>query len=249
MLSFRRIRNGFRAIRWREFACAPASCPFCGPSLFVRLDLSSSGIRCIRCAASTVHLSLGLVLRSEIGTLTDLAVCEFSANGPLVDFLNKNTRTLAISEFQEGAAPGSVCDGTRHEDVQGLSYPDQAFDLVLHTEVLEHVADDRRAFSELKRVLKAEGRMVFTVPFSGLPGTVERARIRDGQIEHLLPPVYHTDPWGKGAGILAFRDYGADIESRLQEAGFVDISIRRPQHAIPWLQACTVFSARVPGRD
>lgn len=244
MLLLKRIRSGLRTVRLRDFSIATAKCPFCGPSLFVRLDLTPSGIRCLRCAASTVHLSLGLSINSEVGALSGLRVCEFSASGPLVDFLKKNALTLALSEFQEGAAPGTMLGGTRHEDVQQLSYPDHCFDLVTHTEVLEHVADDHRAFSELNRVLKPGGRMIFTVPFSGRPDTVERSRMIDGQVDHLLPAVYHTDPWRKGAGILAFRDYGSDIESRLREAGFIDIAIRPPQHRIPWLQACTVISAR-----
>jgi SAM-dependent methyltransferase len=244
MLSLKRIRNGLREVRLREFSCGTSICPFCGPSLFVRLNRSASGIRCIRCAASSVHLSIGLVLRREIGSLSELDVCEFSASGPLVDYLKNNTRKLALSEYHEHVEPGGLRNGTRHEDMQQLSYPDHRFDLVTHTEVLEHVPDDRRALAELFRVIKPGGRMVFTVPLSGLPSTTERACLRDGRIEYLLPAVHHVDPWRKGSGILAYRDYGTDIEGRLLDAGFSDVSICHPQHRIPWLQARAVISAR-----
>lgn len=240
-----RLRSGLRAMSLRDFSCAAAACPFCGPSVFVRLNRSGSGIRCLRCAASTVHLSIGLVLRDIDADLSNLDVCEFSAHGPFADYLRKHAHSLALSEFHADAEPGSINHGTRHEDVQHLSYPDRRFDLVTHTEVLEHVPDDQRAFAELYRVIKPGGLMVFTVPLSSRPDTVERARLCDGQIEHLLPAVHHLDPWQKGIGILAYRDYGSDIEGRMRDAGFSDITIRRPQHRIPWLQACAVITARV----
>jgi SAM-dependent methyltransferase len=45
-----------------------------------------------------------------------------------------------------------------------LPYPDNQFDLVLSHEVLEHVQNDRRAVSEMVRVLKPGGRGVIFVP-------------------------------------------------------------------------------------
>jgi SAM-dependent methyltransferase len=49
--------------------------------------------------------------------------------------------------------------------VTDMSFEKSSFDSVLCSEVLEHVEDDRRAISELKRVLKAGGTLVITVPF------------------------------------------------------------------------------------
>jgi SAM-dependent methyltransferase len=52
---------------------------------------------------------------------------------------------------------------------EGLPFPDQAFDLILSHEVLEHVADDRQAVEEMLRVLRPGGRMVIFVPNLGYP--------------------------------------------------------------------------------
>lgn len=49
-------------------------------------------------------------------------------------------------------------------DVTALPFPDGAFALVLATDVIEHVADDRRALAEIRRVLAPGGRLVLTVP-------------------------------------------------------------------------------------
>lgn len=49
-------------------------------------------------------------------------------------------------------------------DVTRLPFAASSFDLVVALDLLEHVEDDQAAISELKRVLKPEGRLVVTVP-------------------------------------------------------------------------------------
>jgi hypothetical protein len=48
---------------------------------------------------------------------------------------------LAYSEYREGAEPGSVREGRRHEDITRLTYDDGSFDMVVTSETLEHVPD------------------------------------------------------------------------------------------------------------
>lgn len=49
-------------------------------------------------------------------------------------------------------------------DVQQLPYADDSFDFILCSHVLEHVPDDVKAASELRRVLKPDGIAVIMVP-------------------------------------------------------------------------------------
>lgn len=239
-----RLRSGFALLRAREFALAWRRCPFCGPSALVRLRADEIGVRCVRCAASVVHLSLGLALHNCAPDLRACDVCELSARGPLVAYLRRSARSLAVSEYFPGIVAGSIHSGVRCEDVQCLTYPDASFDVVTHTEVLEHVADDARAFAQLRRVLRPGGIMLFTVPLHGGTHTLERARLRDGVIEHLQPPVHHTDPLRGGRGILAFRDYGADIVERLLAAGFSQARIEPAPERLFWGYARAVIVAR-----
>ena len=46
-----------------------------------------------------------------------------------------------------------------------LPFPDQSFDAVLSTEVLEHLEDLNHVLGEMRRVVKASGMVVLTVPF------------------------------------------------------------------------------------
>lgn len=48
--------------------------------------------------------------------------------------------------------------------ITALPFADGCLDLVVACDVIEHVEDDRRVFSELRRVLKPGGRLVFSVP-------------------------------------------------------------------------------------
>jgi SAM-dependent methyltransferase len=171
-------------------------------------------------------------------------VCEFSAAGPLANYLRTASGSFSGSEYFDDVKPGDYRGGIRCEDVQRLTYSDESFDMVTHTEVMEHVPDDTTAFSELHRVLRPGGIMIFTVPLSGLAGTIERARLKNGVVQHMVEPIYHVDPLKGGAGILAYRDYGADIVDRLRSAGFREASIDTPDCTIPWLHLHPVIVAR-----
>ena len=49
-------------------------------------------------------------------------------------------------------------------EITALPYADDSFDLVTAFDVIEHVKDDGQVFDELKRVLKPEGCLIFSVP-------------------------------------------------------------------------------------
>ncbi len=238
------LSQAWRLLRWRELRIAGGSCPFCGPTLLLRLACDELAVRCARCGASAVHISLGWAMRHQAADLQERIVCELSARGPLAAFLLRLADTVCLSEFCEGAVPGSMHGGVRCEDVQQLSYADASFDLCTSTEVLEHVPDDARAFAELHRVLKPGGVLLFTVPLTRAETTLERARLENGQVRHLHPPMHHGDPLRPGQGILCYRDYGRDIGLRLLAAGFAEAAILPPDPRIPWSAAREVVYAR-----
>lgn len=62
---------------------------------------------------------------------------------------------------------------------------------------------------------------VYEMP-SRAQATVERAALRDGKLEHLLPPAYHGDRIRGRGKVLVYRDYGMDIVERLRREGFAE---------------------------
>ncbi len=64
----------------------------------------------------------------------------------------------------ERAREASAFGGVVQSPGEALPFADDAFDLVLSHEVIEHVADDRASVAEMVRVLKAGGRLALFCP-------------------------------------------------------------------------------------
>jgi SAM-dependent methyltransferase len=93
-------------------------------------------------------------------------------------------------------------------DVTDIHFPDEHFDVVYCSHVLEHVPDDRRAMAEFYRVLKKDGWAILLVPISA-EHTVEDTSI--------VEPADRRRVFGQEDHV---RRYGPDYVDRLREAGF-----------------------------
>lgn len=158
---------------------------------------------------------------------------------------------LAFSEYRGPNRLGEIIEGSRNEDICRLTYPDNAFDLVLSSDTLEHVHDFAAALAETRRVLRPGGRHIFTVPVLWTRARTEtRARIaEDGRIVHLMPALYHGRGRGAyrfipvGVDMLAFTEFGRDIVDYVRDAGFEPEVYRGADDGTG---ADIVFAGRVP---
>lgn len=120
---------------------------------------------------------------------------------------------------------GAVVKGIRHEDVENLSFADESLDLIISNDVFEHVPNPPKAFAECARVLKPGGIMLATIPFHRFNDfSVIRARLSDGNLEHILPPAFHGNPVSAD-GSLVFTDFGWDMLDTIKSVGFKDVGI------------------------
>ena len=195
-------------------------CPLCNFPFIIRLAKGEMGLRCPRCRASVVHMSIAHVLNANFDSLSDYSVYELSSRGPLVKYLNRSCKSLTVSEFWPDVSPGQWRNGIQCQDVERLTFSDESFDLCTSTEVFEHVVDDHVGFCEIRRVLRSGGTFVFSVPLRLNEKTLERAVIIDGEICHLAEPEYHDDILRGPGKVLAYRTYGFDITDKLLAAGF-----------------------------
>ena len=76
----------------------------------------------------------------------------------------KEVRNTFEAMHQAGEAPGTELAGTSNADATLLPFPDDTFDKIIASEVMEHIPDDLAALAELTRVLKPGGTMAITVP-------------------------------------------------------------------------------------
>jgi len=112
--------------------------------------------------------------------------------------------------------PGAVVDGIRHEDVEGLSFGDARFDVLICMDVLEHVNDPALAMQQMARVLKPGGELLLSVPFfAGSTGNVRRSQILEGEVVHHEPPAYHG-AFPPAHGWLVFWDFGWELVEELR---------------------------------
>jgi len=137
--------------------------------------------------------------------------------------LKKYIPDLVGSEYlAEDLISGQVVDGILHEDAMHLSFSDETFDVMVSQDVFEHVADYELAFKEMHRILKKDGKAIFTIPFNTIENEVEkRARIVDGKVEYLMEPLYHGNPLSD-KGSLVFNIFSWDLFDKLKECGFSD---------------------------
>lgn len=85
--------------------------------------------------------------------------------GELLTLLKRRGFCVHGTNFDPAPAPieGVAVDGGV-DLTRGLPYPEASFDLVLLTEVIEHLDNHRAAIGELSRVLKPGGRLILTTP-------------------------------------------------------------------------------------
>lgn len=209
-------------------------CPACGPSVIVRLGENGLSVRCVRCGASAIHLSILAVLKTMIPNLKEKHIYELSSRGPLFDYLERVSKKLTYSEHIDNVPCGKFLNGVQCQNIEQLTYSDENFDICTSTEVFEHVACDQAGFREIYRVLKPGGVFIFTVPLTKCKETVERAVFENGKIRHILPPEYHGDRLRGQNKVLVFRDYGLDITERLQSSGFRRTEIVTPENLLLW---------------
>jgi SAM-dependent methyltransferase len=98
--------------------------------------------------------------------------------------------------------------GPERIDVTDLRFEDATFDAVVCSHVLEHVPDDRKAMSEIRRVLKPTGWALLPVPDVRGDVTDEDPTIAD--------PEEQLRRFGQADHV---RHYGWDYVTRLEETG------------------------------
>lgn len=94
-------------------------------------------------------------------------------------------------------------------DVTNIPFPDNSFDVVFCSHVMEHVPNDRKALGEFFRILTSNGWAIFMVPIRMTKLTDEDPEVSD--------PKERERRFGQSDHV---RFYGRDFEERLKEAGF-----------------------------
>lgn len=149
------------------------------------------------------------------------AICDTSGQ-KLPEWIHAHAHEKVLEINQAGTLHAVLAQMPHHVlaeyptvDMQHMPYVDAQFDLIVHSDTLEHVADPLQALRECHRVLVPGGRLCFTVPV-----IVERlTRNRQG-----LPNSFHGAPGTQDSGFKVHTEFGADVWRWCVEAGFEKVS-------------------------
>jgi SAM-dependent methyltransferase len=138
----------------------------------------------------------------------------------------KGVETILTAMAEAGEAPASATAEAVVGDALALPYPDETFDCVIASEVLEHIPDDNTAIAELIRVLKVGGTLAVTVP-----------RWFPERVCWWLSDEYHSN---EGGHIRIYR--ASELRTKLLDGGLTLIHTHHAHglHSPFWWLKCAV---------
>ncbi len=138
-------------------------------------------------------------------------------------------RAYLVSTYAPALPLGDLGDGRSNVDLQSIPFPAERFDVVLTSDVMEHVRDFELAHAEIFRCLKPGGAHIFTVPFD--ENALETKTLIDTSSPtdvYLERPQIHGDP--RSGGIAAYRICGAGMIELVRSIGFEVDLVRFSDH-------------------
>lgn len=204
-------------------------CPCCDRSVvFVSFDnwLRDNFI-CTNCKSIPRERALMLTIEKHYPDWKNLKIHETSpgnrgASLKLKSFCNFYTPT----QYFSNEILGIELDGFRNENLENLTFSDESFDLVVSQDVMEHIYNPDKAFSEIARTLRPGGAHIFSVPIVNKfkPSEIWASLGENGEPLFTNKPEYHGNPIDlKGSPVTMH--WGFDIVDYIKNASHIETTI------------------------
>lgn len=181
-------------------------------------ELSSEETRCINIQQGTCCTKCGSNVRSI--ALATAIVRHARSSATLSEWVGgADALSCGMLEINEAGSLTSILSRmpkhriVRYPDYDMMALPFGAanFDMVVHSDTLEHVTDPWQALRECRRVLRPGGACCFTVPI--VVGRLTRTR--EG-----MPVIRHGSQGCADASMIVHTEFGANLWCGVLEAGF-----------------------------
>ena len=209
-------------------------CPVCGndeyentevlwPELINDWQLTSTEVDYVNRQQGYHCTECGNNLRSM--SLADAIINRYQFKGTLIDFVSTDfASSLKILEINEAGGltqtlsslPGHVLIKYPEYDMMNLQIEDGLFDLVLHSDTLEHIPEPVTGLVQCRKVLNSTGACIYTVPL--IIGKLSRSR-------QGMKDSFHGDSSGAASDLLVYTEFGADAWKYAIEADFNRVTI------------------------
>jgi SAM-dependent methyltransferase len=214
-----------------------ATCPVCGSLTLITAvgENLRETCKCLRCKSTNRQRQIAFVICKAVSAMTGRRMTSLPDIASLAEFVVYNTeagrqihnrlsvmKNYVCSEyFGDNYRSGDKVGDRMHQDLMSLSFEDRSIDLVISSDVFEHIPDPYRAHKEIHRVLRAGGRHVFTVPFLQTEFLDDARTMIDlkGNVVLLKEPLYHGDPI-RPEGALVHRIFSLEMLVNLRKIGF-----------------------------
>ncbi|MEG5066201.1 glycosyltransferase [Microcoleus sp. B3-A4] len=172
-----------------------------------------------------------------------LNIYEPGITGGFRNFFQESLKYYTTSFYWQNLPLGGYKDNIQCQSLEQLTYDSNQFDLIITSDIFEHIRHPWVAFQEILRVLKVGGYHIFSIPVQEpLPKkTVYRVDVSGKEDVYILEPRYHTD--GRGNPCLVYTDFGLDIVDNLQSIGY-EVELFKLTNQQPELQKLITFVTR-----
>jgi SAM-dependent methyltransferase len=202
------IRGIFAYLRWREASTKTFYCPACKSAIetFLPGPNGRPGARCPSCGSLERHRFLAVLIGALREELTRAqAILEIAPTPIVARILRADVPGRYVAMDIDPAADGRTVDIIG--DLCEAPLATGSVDVAVCFHVFEHIPDDRRAMSELARLLSPRGFVFIQVPWNrGSPTDEDPHAIREERIRR----------FGQADHV---RLYGSDLENRLLDSG------------------------------
>lgn len=158
--------------------------------------------------------------------LSSLSIYEPGVSGPFRQYFD-SIPGYQNSFFWPDVDSGEMRDGVRCENLESLTFDSNSIDLIVSSDIMEHVRRPMEAFKEIHRVLRPGGRHVFSIPVQIPMRAKSHFRVDTTTSEDLYIDEAHYHGDGIGGRSLVYVDYGADLIENLLRIGYI-VTVHRP---------------------